>query len=86
MFDDPVFRKKMRALIKEYENADALTATLLQGKIRLHALGKLRKKQVRESIREKAPGYALWREIVETIDDELDLLEERRLKKKFKFL
>lgn len=77
-------RRKLRKLKKEYENSDALTAALLQSKIRLHALSKLRKRQVRETIREKYPGYAIWRELSEEIDDELELLEERRLKKKFK--
>lgn len=77
-------RRKLRKLKKEYENSDALTAALLQSKIRLHALGKLRKRQVRETIREKYPGYAVWREISEEIDDELELLEERRVKRRIR--
>jgi hypothetical protein len=78
-----MFKRKLRRLKKEYENSDALTAALLQSKIRLHALGKLRKRQIRETIRKKYPGYVLWREISEEIDDELEILEERRIKKKF---
>ncbi len=77
-------RRKLRKLKKEYENSDALTAALLQSKIRLHALGKLRKRQVRETIREKYPGYAVWREISEEIDDELELLEEKRVKRRIR--
>jgi len=80
-----MIKRKLRMLKKEYENSDALTATLLQFKIRLYALSKLKKKQIRESIREKYPDYSIWREIAEEIDDELDILEERRKRKRFRF-
>ena len=77
-------KRHLRRMRAEYEKSDSLTAVLLQSKIRLHALSKLRRKQIRESIREKYPGYAIWREITEEIDEELEFMEESRKKKRIR--
>jgi len=69
----------IRLMKKEYEHSDSLTASLIHAKTRLTVLNKLKKKKVRNLLREKMPGYAEWREIAEEIDEEFELAERKRL-------
>jgi len=70
----------LRRMKEEYKNSDALTASLIHAKARLIVLNKLKKKKVRNTIRERMPAYAEWREISEDIDDEFEVAEHHRLK------
>jgi len=76
----------IKELLKEYKKADNLTAVLIQTKIKLQLLGKLKRKRIREHFAEKGHSFfAEWKELLEEAEEELLELESRRKRKYGRF-